>query len=448
MGIDHASAGGSGGGGAVTVADGADVAEGATTDAANTTGAVGTLSGKLRGLVTIFADIWDSVNHRIRVDGSGVTQPVSGSVAVSNFPATQPVSGTVAVSGSVEVTNDVGNPLPVSGTVAVSNFPATQAVSGTVTANQGTANTAANGWPVKPTDGTNSATFKAASTASVATDTSEVVQISPNQPQLTTPLNTQGAKTNNAATPGATNFGVIDAIANEALPSYSEGNLVIPAYDLRGVLRTMGVPISALGFYSWQGITGGYTGLAANTPLWSMRWGDATRLGILLRVEVMVFTSTAATVASITERQLILARGFTASDTGGTSATLTGNNQKMRTSMGTSLLTNLQIGAPLTAGTRTLDAAPISSTMGWSALLNTGTTIGGFGGVSTVTATTSAVAGGGQFQKLWDAINGQEYPIVFAQNEGAVIRIGAVQPTTAVQQTLVRVVWAEANKVY
>ena len=31
----------------------------------------------------------------IKVDGSAVTQPVSGSVSVSNFPATQPVSGTV-----------------------------------------------------------------------------------------------------------------------------------------------------------------------------------------------------------------------------------------------------------------------------------------------------------------------------------------------------------------
>lgn len=39
------------------------------------------------------------------------TLDVAGTVAVSNFPATQPVSGTV------EVTNDVGNPLPVSGTV-------------------------------------------------------------------------------------------------------------------------------------------------------------------------------------------------------------------------------------------------------------------------------------------------------------------------------------------
>ena len=32
----------------------------------------------------------------VKVDGSAVTQPVSGSVSVSNFPATQPVSGTVA----------------------------------------------------------------------------------------------------------------------------------------------------------------------------------------------------------------------------------------------------------------------------------------------------------------------------------------------------------------
>lgn len=37
---------------------------------------------------------------RLLVDGSGVTQPVSGSVSVSNFPATQAVSGTVAATQS------------------------------------------------------------------------------------------------------------------------------------------------------------------------------------------------------------------------------------------------------------------------------------------------------------------------------------------------------------
>ena len=118
----------------------------------------------------------------LKVDGSGVTQPVSGAVtisgtpavsvsnlpatqavsgtvAVNNFPATQPVSGSVAVSaipalpagsnlvGQVEVTDGtnvlgtVAHPVktdgsgvtqPVSGTVSVGNFPATQPVSGAV----------------------------------------------------------------------------------------------------------------------------------------------------------------------------------------------------------------------------------------------------------------------------------------------------------------------------
>lgn len=45
----------SGGGEAVTIADGADVAEGSTTDAAIITNTTGTVSGKLRGLVALFA---------------------------------------------------------------------------------------------------------------------------------------------------------------------------------------------------------------------------------------------------------------------------------------------------------------------------------------------------------------------------------------------------------
>lgn len=50
------------------------------------------------------------------------TQPVSGTVAVSNFPSSQPVTGAF-----FQTTQ------PVSGTVAVSNLPATQAVSGPLT---------------------------------------------------------------------------------------------------------------------------------------------------------------------------------------------------------------------------------------------------------------------------------------------------------------------------
>lgn len=75
-----ASGGGGGGGGAMTVADGADVCEGFTTDAAVVGDVSGTVSAKLRGLNKIWNSVWDSANSRIKTDGSGVIQPVSGTV--------------------------------------------------------------------------------------------------------------------------------------------------------------------------------------------------------------------------------------------------------------------------------------------------------------------------------------------------------------------------------
>lgn len=115
-------AGGGGGGGAVTVADGADVAEGATTDAAAT--GDGSVIAILKRLRTLLNGGLPSalVSDRLKVDGSGVTQPVSGTF----WQATQPVSGTVGVSGSVAVTGPLtdsqlrASAVPVSGTVATS----------------------------------------------------------------------------------------------------------------------------------------------------------------------------------------------------------------------------------------------------------------------------------------------------------------------------------------
>ena len=85
-------AGGTGGGPA-TIADGANVVEGATADAAITADGTGTINAKIRGLIKILADIWDSTNHwlqvkvmngslsvPLRIDPVGTTaQPVSQS---------------------------------------------------------------------------------------------------------------------------------------------------------------------------------------------------------------------------------------------------------------------------------------------------------------------------------------------------------------------------------
>lgn len=64
---------------ASTVADGADVNAGTTTDAAVVTDANGTLSGKLRGLVKMIAAMWDSTNNLMKV--RQINSTASGTLA-------------------------------------------------------------------------------------------------------------------------------------------------------------------------------------------------------------------------------------------------------------------------------------------------------------------------------------------------------------------------------
>lgn len=87
--------------------------------------------------------------------------PVTGTF----FQTTQPVSGT----GSFTVAQPTGTNLHV----VVDSAPSTP-ITGTITANQGTPNSTANAWPVKPTDGTNSQAYTAAGAAKV--DGSAVTQ--------------------------------------------------------------------------------------------------------------------------------------------------------------------------------------------------------------------------------------------------------------------------------
>lgn len=117
--------GGGGGGGAVTVADGADVNAGATTDAAVVTDANGTLSGKIRGLVRMLADVWDdaanlfrvSVQNTVTVSDGGGSVTVDGTVTV-----TEPVS--VDDNGSTLSIDDGGGSITVDGTVTAQSAPA------------------------------------------------------------------------------------------------------------------------------------------------------------------------------------------------------------------------------------------------------------------------------------------------------------------------------------
>jgi hypothetical protein len=179
----------------------------------------------------------------LRVDGSGVTQPVSLTSTT--------ITGTVAVTQSTSPW--VNNLTQVAGTslgaTAVTNFgsaPAAAAVPGV------------------------NASLFAGVTGITATGTSLNANITNTAGPFTVAQATAanlnatlvGTKTNNSAAPSAnTNVGALGAIANASGPLWTEGNQVLESVDLNGGLRTMG----------------------SNIPQVTAAWTSATALNTVLQ---------------------------------------------------------------------------------------------------------------------------------------------------------------------
>ena len=168
---------------------------------------------------------------------------------------------------------------------------------------------------------------------------------------------------------------------------------------------------------------------AANGSLLSFRWGDATRLCVINKVKISCLQTAAATATIMPSFQVFVARAFTASDSVGTAITLTGNNMKKRTSMGTTLITDIRksaVAAGLTVGTRTLDAEPILELAANQSITTPNATI--------YIAELDIGAGDGN------------HPIVLAQNEGLVVRGPTVVFGVAgTANLLVEISWAEVT---
>jgi hypothetical protein len=143
----------------------------------------------------------------LRVDGSGVTQPVSGTF----WQATQPVSGTVTTTPPSNASTNIAQinavtPLMGNGVTGTGSQRVTIASDNTAF----TVNAAQSGtWTVQPGNTANTTAWLFA-----------------------------GGKTNNAAVPGATNLGTLDRIANAANPLWTEGNLVAGSVLLNGAQRS------------------------------------------------------------------------------------------------------------------------------------------------------------------------------------------------------------------
>lgn len=193
------------------------------------------------------------------------------------------------------------------------------------------------------------------------------------------------------------------------------------------IVNVKPIEYGAFGHYRKSLLSGTMAaGLAANGLVYSWRWGDATRLGVVQKVILGGLSGSAtAFAAGFGKVDLLMQRSFTASHTGGTAGTLTGNNSKLRTNMGTTLLTDVRIAstAALAGGTTTPDTDP-------------------FGQVSLSFGTVVSVQYTGPVVLFGEDV-GTQMPYVCAQNEGFTAR--ATVPATGTWQFGITTYWAEVT---
>ena len=178
-----------------------------------------------------------------------------------------------------------------------------------------------------------------------------------------------------------------------------------------------------LGAYSAIAQTGVMAaGLAANAEILQIRWTDATRLAAVTDLRCAGAGSIIGFAAGVTEFEAIIARSWTVAGTGGATATLTTNNNKLRTSMGTSLMSEIRVAttAALGAGTKTLDTQGFANVM------------------SSVTATAGAVM---MPPDDFFHADPNDHPVILATNEG--ISVTATVPITGTWSAAFTAKWTE-----
>jgi hypothetical protein len=177
--------------------------------------------------------------------------------------------------------------------------------------------------------------------------------------------------------------------------------------------------IGSYGLNLISGVMG--AGLAAASEVFQFRWTDPVNLACIKQVQVWA-GGIAAFTAGVCSLELVHARAWTGDGSGGTAANLGSNSGKLRTAHGSSLVGAARISstAALTAGTKTLDNQGIVSV----------------GGSTTATAGTPLIPPTAMLQPY-----AAFYPLIFAQNEGFVLR--ATVPATGTWTFGVSVLWDE-----
>lgn len=180
----------------------------------------------------------------------------------------------------------------------------------------------------------------------------------------------------------------------------STGGTAMSVDPLFNAARVSVRPPESLSWVSVSSQSGALTGLTGPSPVMSFRNLSGNPI-LVRRVGIGFICTTGFTAAQTLAWGLIVARAFTTSDSGGTAISLTGNNCKHRTSLGTLTSIDLRMASTsaLTAGTRTLDANYIAQTGTYAP------------------ATTAGVLIAPSPNNLFGH-DPEDYPLVLAQNEG------------------------------
>ena len=187
-------------------------------------------------------------------------------------------------------------------------------------------------------------------------------------------------------------------------------------------------PDELAGAYQIAAATGAIVAATAAGTVFSFRYAPGTgQVCVIKRVSVAVSSAnTTLNTAAQVGIGIFVARGFVASDSGGTAlAPLATGAGRYRTALLTSNATDIRIATTttLTAGTRTLDANTLGSTYFYA---------------------TAAV---GTYLPLTNLVsyNVSDYPLVLQNNEGFVVNTLTAMPALGSSSVFINVEWFEAT---
>lgn len=219
--------------------------------------------------------------------------------------------------------------------------------------------------------------------------------------------------------------------ANVARVGMGSGMVWTPEHGTSGPL-----PVGAGGAYRLSMQSGTMAvSLGANSEIFQFRYvTGASRVCLVHGVSISAGSNVAATTAVLAAFRMAIARAWTVAGSSGTRATLTGNNNKLRTGHATSEVSDAGISTTgaLTAGTKTIDAQDVGNVA--------------FGiGTGAITVDTGLILVP-KTNLMGEFTSGLAFPLILGNQEGFVIRIGANAFPAGMTWTFgVDAIWSEVD---